>query len=136
LGVHPNAPALCLVEFAEVQGAEKKENRWMEKFGEWKHSTQVGKWTPAGKAVWTVDVSAAGDYYVELTYKGEGRPVWKIATDENIALQNQQAASAIYHAQPMGLLTFKTPGKHTLTVTLVEGSDKTSVEALRLSPAE
>ncbi len=136
LGVYPNVPANFIVEFAEVSGAEKKELRWMEKFGEWKFATQAGKWTEAGKAVWTVDVCEPGDYRVELVYRGEGRPVWKIATDEGVTLQNQQAASTLYHTQPMGLLTFKQPGRHTVTVSLVEGSDKTSLEALRLVPAE
>jgi alpha-L-fucosidase len=37
LGVHPNCPVTLLMEFAEVTGATKKEIRWMEKFGEWKH---------------------------------------------------------------------------------------------------
>ncbi|MCX7006326.1 MAG: alpha-L-fucosidase, partial [Kiritimatiellaeota bacterium] len=136
LGVYPNMPANFPVEFAEVSGAEKKRLNWMEKFGEWKFATQAGKWTPAGKAVWTVDVCEPGDYRLELVYRGEGRPVWKIVTDEDVSLQNQQAASTIYHAQPMGLLTFKKPGQHTVTVSLVEGSDKTSLEALRLNPAE
>jgi alpha-L-fucosidase len=136
LGVYPNAPANFIVEFAEVSGAEKKELRWMEKFGEWKFATQAGKWTPAGKAVWTVNVCEPGDYRLDLVYRGEGRPVWKIVTDEGVTLQNQQAASTIYHAQPMGLLTFKKSGQHTIAVSLVEGSDKTSLEALRLAPAE
>ena len=136
LGIYPNVPAKLLVEFAEVSGAEKKQLHWMEKFGEWKFATQAGKWTPAGKAVWSVDVCEAGDYRLELVYRGEGRPVWKIVTDEDVMLQNQQAASTIYHAQPMGLLTFKQPGPHTITVSLVEGSEKTSLEALRLTPAE
>jgi alpha-L-fucosidase len=137
LGIYPNVPATLLVEFADVKDAEKKRNNWMEKFGEWKFATQVSKWQPTGKAVWTVDVCEPGDYRLELIYKGEGRPVWRIETDEGVSLQNQQAASTIYHAQPFGLLTFKTAGKHSVTVTLVDGArDKTSLESIRLSPAE
>jgi len=137
LGIHPNIPAMLLVEFAEVIGAERKEIRWMEKFGEWKFANQVSKWSETGKAVWTVDVCEPGDYRLELIYKGEGRPVWRIETDEGVSLQNQQAASTIYHAQPFGLLTFKQPGKHTIAVSLVDGDrDKTSLESIRLSPAE
>jgi alpha-L-fucosidase len=137
LGIHPNMPVKLLVEFAEVSGADKKEIRWMEKFGEWKFSCQAGQWSNAGKAVWTVEVCEAGDCRVELTYKGEDRLAWRLETDEGIKLQNQQNASPVYHTYPMGLLTFCKPGKHTLTVSLVEGNhDKASLEAVRLSPAQ
>jgi len=137
LGIYPNIAATLPVEFADVKDAEKKRNQWMEKFGEWKFATQVSKWQPTGKAVWNVDVYEAGDYRLELIYKGEGRPVFRIETDEGVALQNQQAAASLYHAQPFGLLTFKQPGKHTIAVSLVDGSrDKTSLESIRLSPAE
>ncbi|MGA2500633.1 MAG: hypothetical protein ABSH20_23080 [Tepidisphaeraceae bacterium] len=137
LGIHPNVPATLLVEFAEIQGAEKKRLNWMEKFGEWKFVTQAGKWSETGKAVWTVDVCEAGDHRLELTYKGEGRLAWRIETDEGVKLQNQQNSSPVYHAYPFGLLTFNKSGKHTITVSLVDGDrDKASLEAVRLSPAE
>lgn len=137
LAVHPNIPVTLLVEFAEVTGAEKKGIRWMEKFGEWKFAHQVSQWTDAGKAVWTVDVGEAGDYRLELTYKGEGRLAWRIETDEGVKLQNQQNSSPVYHAYPFGLLTFSKPGKHTLAVSFVEGDrNKASLESIRLSPAE
>ncbi len=137
LGIHPNIPATLLVEFAEVIGAEKKSIHWMEKFGEWKFVNQVSKWSDAGKAVWTVDVCLAGDYRVELVYKGEGRLVWRIETDEGVKLQNQQNSSPVYHAYPFGLLNFDRPGKHTLAVSLAEGDrDKASFESVRVSPVE
>jgi alpha-L-fucosidase len=136
LAVHPNVPVTLLVEFAEVTGAEKKGIRWMEKFGEWKFANQVSKRTESGKAVWTVDVCEAGDYRLELTYKGEGRLVWRIETDEGVRLQNQQNSSPVYHAYPFGLLSFDKPGKHTLAVSLVDGDpEKASLESLHLSPA-
>jgi alpha-L-fucosidase len=120
-----------------VQDATKKEIRWMEKFGEWKHANQVSDWKPTGRATWTVDVAAAGDYRLELNYKGEGKLVWRIETDEGVTLQNQQNSSPIYHEFSFGLLTFKTPGRHTIAVSLVAGPpEKASLQALRLSPAE
>jgi alpha-L-fucosidase len=120
-----------------VKDATKKEIRWMEKFGEWKFANQVSDWKPTGRAVWTIDVAAAGDYRIELNYKGEGKLVWRIETDEGMQLQNQQNSSPIYHNFPFGLLTFKTPGKHTIAVSLVAGPpDKASLHAVRLSPAE
>jgi alpha-L-fucosidase len=137
LGVFPNVPVELLVEFADVQGATKKEIRWMEKFGEWKHANQVSDWQAAGRAVWTVDVAEAGDYRLELEYKGEGRLVWRIETDEGIKLQNQQTSSPVYHAYPFGVLTLKRPGKHTVAVALVDGRrDKASLQSIRLSPTE
>ena len=137
LGLHPNLPTNLLLEFAEVTDATKKEIRWMEKFGEWKHANQVSDWKPTGRAVWTVDVASAGDYRLEPNYKGEGKLVWCIETDEGVKLQNQQNSSPIYHSHPFGLLTFKTPGRHTIAVALVDGPrDKASLHALRLSPAE
>jgi len=136
-GIYPNIQVVLPAEFADVKNAAKSRKNWMEKFGEWKFATQVTEWMPSGKAVWAVDVCEPGDYRLELKYKGEGRPVWKIETDEGVTLQNQQASSSIYHSQPFGLLTFKKPGPHTIAVSLVEGSaDKTSLEAISLSPAE
>lgn len=137
LAVHPNMPANLLVEFAEVSDATKKEIRWMEKFGEWKHANQVSGWAPTGKAAWTVDVAEPGDYRLELTYRGEGRLVWRIETDEGVQLQNQQNSSHVYHAYPFGLLSFRQPGKHTIAVSLVSGvPDKASLSAIRLTRAE
>lgn len=102
-----------------------------------KFANQVRKWSDAGQAVWSVDVCEAGDYRLELTYKGEGRLAWRIETDEGVRLQNQQNSSPVYHACPMGLLTFHKPGRHTIAVSLVEGNrEQASLEAVRLSPAE
>jgi len=137
LGVHPNLPTSLLLEFAEVKDATKKEIRWMEKFGEWKAANQVSDWKPGGRAVWTVNVAEAGDYRLDLNYKGEGKLVWRIETDEGVKIQNQQNSSPIYHSHPFGLLTFKTPGQHTIAVSLVDGPREiASLQALRLSPVE
>jgi alpha-L-fucosidase len=137
LGLDPNLPTSLLLEFAEVKDATKKEIRWMEKFGEWKFANQVCEWKTGGQAIWTVNVAEAGDYRLELNYKGEGKLVWRIETDEGVKLQNQQNSSPIYHSHPFGLLTFKTPGQHTIAVSLVDGPrDKASLQAIRLSPVE
>lgn len=136
-GVPPNVPTKLLVEFAEVTAATKERIGWMEKFGEWKKATQVSNWKSGGRAVWSVDVADAGDYRIELEYRGDGRLVWHIETDEGVTLQNQQNSSAVYHSYPFGLLTFKRPGKHTITVSLVAGSpEKASLHAIRLSATQ
>jgi alpha-L-fucosidase len=125
-GIYPNIETELLTEFAEVSGAEKKSIRWMEKFGEWKKTTQISKWKENGTATWTVDVYEPGYYYLELCFQGEGKLVWSTITDEGIKVQNQQRATDKYQFNPMGIIEFKTAGKHTVTVSLVEGNPETS----------
>ncbi|MEN8118386.1 MAG: alpha-L-fucosidase [Bacteroidota bacterium] len=126
LAVCPNIESELLADFAEVSDAEKKSIRWMEKFGEWKHVDQISKWEENGKAEWTVEVFEPGYYQIDLQYKGEGRLVWKIETDEGTMVQNQQAATEKYQEYKMGVLEFKEAGKHTISVSLIEGSRETS----------
>ncbi|WP_309008875.1 alpha-L-fucosidase [Pelagicoccus sp. SDUM812005] len=135
LAVLPNSRSDMYVEFAEVENAVKEEIRWMEKFGEWKHMNQVSKWSNGGKAVWTVDVAEPGDYYIDLTYKGTERLTWRIEGGEGRILQNNQNASHVYHRYPMGLLRFDSPGRHTLSVSLVDGNpDTASLSLLSIRP--
>jgi len=126
LGIYPNIESELLVEFSEVFSAEKMEVKWMEKFGEWKHVNQISKWEENSKAEWTVEVFEPGYYYLDLNYKGEGRLVWKTTTDEGIMVQNQQAATEKYQQYNMGIIEFKTAGRHTISVSLVEGNPETS----------
>jgi alpha-L-fucosidase len=134
-GLHPNLTSVFSTEFASVSQADKKRINWMEKFGEWKFAIQVANWQPGGVAEWEVDVARAGDYHVELTYKGEGRPVWSVSTSEGAKIQNQQAATHVYHSYPIGVIRFEKPGKHKVSVSLVEGDPgKPSLEALRFTP--
>ncbi|KHJ39436.1 alpha-L-fucosidase [Pedobacter glucosidilyticus] len=134
-GIYPNIKTSLLSNFATVSGAELKFIRWMEKFGEWKHAEQVSKWQPDGKVTWTLNVQTAGYYYLDLTYRGKGKLVWKTETDEGIILQNQQAATEKYNNYRMGIIEFKKPGKHTITVSLVEGDPQTaSLEGAEISP--
>lgn len=125
-GIYPNIESVLSVKFAEVTGAEKEDVKWMEKFGEWKHVTQVSKWKKNSKAEWIVEVFKPGYYYIDLNYKGEDRLVWKAVTDEGIIVQNQQAATEKYVNYNMGIIEFKTAGQHTISVTLVEGDPETS----------
>lgn len=135
LGIHPNIPSQLSCEFATARNAQYKRLNWMEKFGEWKFALQVGNWKPDGVAEWDVDVSKAGDYQVDLIYKGQGRPVWAVSTSEGVKIQNQQGASHIYDTYPTGVLTFSKPGKHKISVSLVEGDgSKASLKAIRFTP--
>ncbi|MDO6802036.1 alpha-L-fucosidase [Wenyingzhuangia sp. 1_MG-2023] len=126
LGIYPNIKTEMLTDFATVSNATKNSVRWMEKFGEWKKTTQVSLWEKNGKAEWEVNVLKPGYYYLDLNYSGQGRLVWKTTTDEGVEVQNQQAATEKYNAYPMGIIEFKTAGKHTISVSLVEGNPETS----------
>ena len=125
-GVFPNIETPLMAELAEVKNAKLESVRWMEKFGEWKHAYHVSNWGTNGQAQWTVNVQSAGYYYIKLQYKGEGRLVWETETDEGIMIQNQQAATEKYQSYPMGILEFKEAGKHTISVSLIEGDPSTS----------
>lgn len=135
LGVLPNAATTLQAEFVEVSGVSKEAIHWMGKFGEWIFAVQVSEWGSEGRATWTVDVAEAGDYRLELVYRGEGRLVWAIETDEGFKLQNQQGSTEMYAAYAFGVLSFATPGQHTITISLVAGdATKASLKALRLTP--
>tara|TARA_Y100000389_G_scaffold205067_1_gene262665 strand:- start:3763 stop:5565 length:1803 start_codon:yes stop_codon:yes gene_type:complete len=132
-GIYPNIETEILTDFAIVSGAEKKSIRWMEKFGEWKKTTQVSKWTADAKAEFKVNVLKPGLYYLDLNYKGEDRLVWKTKTDEGSLVQNQQAATEKYAFYRMGIIEFKNKGEHTLTVSLVEGNrENSSLKSIKL----
>ena len=138
VAIHPNTNNVALAHFAEVKGADKSRVSWMEKFGEWKHATQVSKWTPEGVVRWTLNVLEAGPYKVTLKYRGKAaqktRVVWKITTDEKAFIQNQQAATSQYQSYPMGVLKVRNPGKHTIEVSLVDGDpSESSLESLELT---
>ena len=141
VAIHPNTHNEVLAYFAEAVGCENKRVGWMEKFGEWKHVQQVAKWTPGGVARWTVNVLEAGHYDVALRYRGKlaekSKAVWKITTQEGAMLQNQQSMTTQYQFYPMGVMEFKTPGKHVIEVSLVEGEPTlTSLEAISLSRSQ
>ena len=136
-GISPNTATKLLNVFAEVHDAERKKIKWMEKFGEWKHVTQISNWEDSGKAVWTVDVFEPGYYYVGLRHKGKGKLVWRIVSDEGVTVQNQQPATEKYQYYPMGIIEFKTPGTHTVTVSLVVGDRETSsLDWVLITPVE
>nr|QVW56590.1 MAG: alpha-L-fucosidase [uncultured bacterium] len=136
--VHPNTPNDLLVHFAEVMGAEKKKTNWMAKFGEWKHATQISRWTPGGKARWTANFLQPGFYQVTAKYRGEmdpkSRVTWRITTNEANSIQNQQPVTGQYQSMPMGVFEVKMPGKRVIEVSLVDGDlDATSLESIGMT---
>ena len=94
----------------------------MEKFGEWKHTTQISKWEPGGTATWEVNVLTPGSYQVDLCYAGETRLVWTVGIEGGETIRNQQNASHNYQVFPIGWLHFPKPGKYKINVGCIEGN--------------
>ena len=137
VALHPNIANRVLVHFAEARNAEKKKVSWMEKFGEWKHATQISHWGTEGVCRWSVNVVEPGFYKAALNYRGKvtgkARLTWRITTDEDSVIQNQQAVTTQYQFYPMGVLEIKTPGKHVIEVRLVDGDTvDSSLESIEL----
>ena len=125
-GADPDATTEILSEFATVKGATRESKRWMEKFGEWKHCTQISNWKPDSAATWEVNVLKPGNYQVDLTYAGEPRLVWSVGVEGGETIQNQQNASHNYQTFQMGWLNFPKAGKYKVNVSCIEGNPETA----------
>ena len=135
LSIDPVYSTIMPVAFSEAQGCKIEEKKWMEKFGEWKHIMQVQDWTLSSKVSWEIEVAEAGYYQVDLNYSGNDRLVWRIENEEGSLVQNEQNSSSVYKYFEMGLLKFDTPGKHTVTVSFIEGAIETvSLKEIRFTP--
>ena len=133
--IDPVFSTVLPVDFAKAEGCAIAEKRWMEKFGEWKHIEQAQDWKEGSTVTWEIEVKDPGYYQTELNYAGEGRLVWNITSDEGVVVQNQQNSSAVYNYYEMGLIKFSKPGKHTITVSLVDGKkNNASLKEIRLTP--
>ncbi|OVE82729.1 alpha-L-fucosidase [bacterium M21] len=136
-GVDPNIETELLVDFATVSGAVAKKQRWMEKFGEWKHVIRAYNWKPNAKAQWEVEVLTPGDYQIDLTYTGKGRVVWGVDVEGGQHIQNQQNSSTVYHRYPIGWLNFPEPGRYQVSVSCLEGDlAAASLKSIHFTPIE
>jgi alpha-L-fucosidase len=136
-GIDPTVPTEILAEFADVEGAQQSEKRWMEKFGEWKSVIHAHDWGAGGQAVWEVDVIEPGDYNVELTYAGEGRLVWSVSVEGGETIQNQQNSSHNYQTFPIGWIHFSKRGRTEVAVSCLEGNlPSASLKAIRFCPVD
>lgn len=133
LGLDPETPLILHSLFADVSGAEKSTKRWMEKFGEWKVAHVIDQWTDKAEVAWPVNVYEPGLYRVSLRYIGVDRLVWSIQTNEGVRTENQLGTTTKYVTHPAGLIEFKTPGHHRISVSLQSGDPKqTALEAIVL----
>ena len=135
LSIDPVYTTELLIDFAEAENCNIEGKRWMEKFGEWKHIGHAHDWKNDSKVIWEVDVMESGYYQADLNYAGNGRMVWRIENDEGTLVQNEQNSSAVYKYYEMGLLKFDKPGRHTITVSFIEGdAEAASLKQMRLTP--
>ena len=133
--IDPVVDTEILAEFSEVSGAELKRNRWMEKFGEWKHVNQACNWQPGGAATWEVDVLVPGDYKVALNYTGKGRLVWKVAVEGGEAIQNQQNASSVFHDYRIGWVNFPKAGRYKVGASCIDGDTQSAaLKGIKFTP--
>lgn len=132
-GLDPEHETEIETLFASVEGVEKNQQRWMEKYGEWKRVIRSHKWKEdgSGRATWEVSVVRPGDYNVELTYTGEGRVVWGVEIEGGEQIQNQQNSSHNYQKFPIGWINFPKPGKYRVSVSFLEGNaEKASLKSI------
>ena len=133
--VDPNIGTYITCDFGEVEGIKLDQKRWMEKFGEWKAVYHAHDWTDGGKAIFEVDVFAAGDYNVSLEYSGEGRLVWGVTVEGGESIRNQQNSSHNYQEFPIGWISFAKAGRYKVAVSCLEGDlTKASLKAIRIEP--
>ncbi len=136
-GIDPVFTTMVPVGFAQAENVNIEHTRWMEKFGEWKHISQAQDWTEESKLSWEFEVMEPGQYRVDLNYSGAGRMVWRVETEEGDMLQNEQNSSNIYHTYEIGLIKFDKPGKHTVTVSFIEGkNEKASLKSIEFTPLD
>ena len=137
LSIDPIYSTELLIDFAEAENCKIEGKRWMEKFGEWKHIGHAHGWKEGSTVSWEVEVMKAGYYQIDLNYVGNARLVWRIENEEGALVQNEQNSSEVYKYYEMGLMKFNESGKHTITVSLIEGEFETaSLKQVKLTPLE
>ncbi|WOH38140.1 alpha-L-fucosidase [Thalassotalea fonticola] len=80
-------PTILAADFATVTAAKIEEIRWMEKFGEHKHSQNISQWQHKNaNAQWQVNVLTPGKYTVKIEYAsdlaGDGSQ-WQIQANDD-----------------------------------------------------
>ena len=138
-GLDPESETTISTLFADVTNVKKSQERWMEKFGEWKRVIRAHQWSAdgSGKATWEVDVLKPGDYNVELSYTGEGRVVWAVEIEGGERIQNQQNSSHNYQKFPIGWMNFPAAGKYRVSVSFIEGdAEKASLKEIHFKAVD
>jgi alpha-L-fucosidase len=160
LGVDPSGTTTILADFAQTAGCRKGKSGWMEKFGEWKHKTNVGNWeSDTSSATWNITVKKPGLYVVNIEYNawiegsggewdlisGDGDKLRMYTTETTGSSVAQKDASQPadpkrprYRNIRMGIIEFKKAGKQTLKFAAAAQPKGGGIDlhAMYLSPVE
>ena len=71
IGIDPALKTSLSSIFAQCDGCDKKELRWMQKFGEWKYADNLLNWTNDASGAWNVNVAKPGQYLLEVEYSAD-----------------------------------------------------------------
>jgi alpha-L-fucosidase len=152
LGINPIGSTTLLSDFANTKGARKGKAGWMEKFGEWKHKTNIESWSnDRSYAEWSIDVKHPGQYFVNLEYnawkEADGNE-WDLVTQDGEKLRlytiETTGASAAQGGRyrfrniRMGIVDLKKAGKQVLKLTAASDPKGGGMQlhAIHLSPVE
>ncbi|MGN0228856.1 MAG: alpha-L-fucosidase [Muribaculaceae bacterium] len=124
------------VKLAATDDCDYYKSSWMEKFGEWKHKYCVNNLHKGGSITWTLQVHTPGVYAVSVEARGNGRAVWRLTSDENHIVQNQQGVASKFTSCALGWIEIEKAGKHTLTLNMPEGGEACDIASISLSTVD
>ena len=117
---------MLLSDFAASNGAKSGKDSWTEKFGEWKHRTQIGDWKDLNSsAQWTINLHRPGRYFVDFEYhapKPAADTPWDLITEKGSTLccyTTENTAEKLrprYRTVRQGIIEFKEAGAQNLTL--------------------
>lgn len=135
---------------AELSGAELKEVKWMEKFGDWKHVDSVVGWeTTDASATWTFKVVEPVSFYLDVEYTAgveEDNSEWELRINDEtrpfpIIDTGERDTRAMgpelprYRNYRIGIIDLQ-PGTHTLSISPSEAAGfGARIKALHLTPS-
>ena len=145
-GIDPQRTTILLSDFATSNGAVEGKDEWMEKFGEWKHVTNIGEWQSLeSRAGWTINLHKPGRYFVDFEYHATQPAAdtpWDLAAEKGSTLRCYTTGTTGEKLRPryrvvrQGIIEFKESGAQTLTLRPAESvtSGGIHLHALHLTP--
>jgi len=155
---HPVIPGYntdLSVLFAKTSGCNACKTGYMVRYGEWKTLWNISDITPASEITWNIDIAEEGYYDLSLYYnddlvqiidsgqvdwisqmarQGVHYAEWTATSDEGTTIRDKQPAYKAYTWQRLGLMKFNTPGRHTITVKMLDGDwGKVNLSAVRIN---
>jgi alpha-L-fucosidase len=147
-GIDPQRTTILLSDFAKASGARAGKDSWMEKFGEWKHVTNIGGWKDLNSsAQWTINLHKPGRYFVDYEYnapKPDADSPWDLVAEKGSTLRayltetTGEKLRPRYRTVRQGIITFNAAGSQTLTLKPAETVKGSGIRlhALHLTPVD